>query len=73
VPIPTAHGQVGLPLSPPKMQSNRVSQQTMRAEKSSEDMLIEGTKKKEKPLTSNADDKEEDKHSEQGDEDAEES
>ena len=55
------------------MQSNRVSQQTMRAEKSSEDMLIEGTKKKEKPLTSNADDNEEDKHSEQGDEDAEES
>ena len=26
VPIPTDHGQVGLPLSPPKMQSNRVSQ-----------------------------------------------
>jgi len=26
VPIPTAHGHVGLPLSPPKMQSNRVSQ-----------------------------------------------
>ena len=31
VPIPPAHGQVGLPLSPPKMQSNRVSQQTLRS------------------------------------------
>jgi len=45
----------------------------MRTEKSSEDMRIEGSRKKEKPLTSIAGDKEEEKHSEQGDEDAEES
>ena len=31
VPSTIAHGQVGLPLSPPKMQSNRVSQQTLRS------------------------------------------
>ena len=72
MPIPPAHGQVGLPLSPPKMQSNHVSQQTMRTEKSSEDMLIEGSRKK-NPLTSIGEGKEEDKHSSQGDEDAEES
>jgi hypothetical protein len=44
----------------------------MRTEKSSEDMLIEGSRKK-KPLTSIGEGKEEDKHSSQGDEDAEES
>lgn len=70
IPISSANGQVGLPLSQskrhPSPKKTRQSQESLRSEQSSEDLLIGSRSRKRRPLISiDEEEDEEDQHSSQ--------